>query len=411
AHRVTGGLPLGARATKAERVGPELWSLDRVDQRALPLDGYFKYGGSSAAATGEGVTIYVVDSGINVNHQEFQPYGGGPSRASYGYDFVDEDAEASDCDGHGTHVAASAVGLGVGVAKAAKVVAVRILDCSGSGSVTTTVAALDWVAAHAVKPAVVTLSLGISVGSWSKTLEDAARNLILDYGIPIVVASGNSGVDACYVAPANVPQVITVGGSDVAHKNVSMAALVGQRTLAPPAKSVSDSLEGSLVAQSVEAPSQLASLQAEQAGALELASLVECQAGLSSGADGPASALSQQRDTLYRWSNTGSCVDLFAPGVDVYSACGGERRCDAVGPHSYSLLSGTSMAVPQVAGLVAQFMQYRPEASPEEIHAAVVEGATQGVLDESLFEKGTPNRLLHTRIFPDEEEVQAAQGP
>jgi subtilisin family serine protease len=52
-----------------------------------------------------------------------------------------------------------------------------------------------------VAPAVVTLSLGIQVGSWSRVLEDAVRSLINDHGVTVVVAAGNSGVDACYVSP------------------------------------------------------------------------------------------------------------------------------------------------------------------------------------------------------------------
>ena len=51
-----------------------------------------------------------------------------------------------------------------GVAKEAEVVAVRILDCTGSGTISDTVAGLDWVAANHKSPAVVTLSLGIQVG-------------------------------------------------------------------------------------------------------------------------------------------------------------------------------------------------------------------------------------------------------
>lgn len=48
--------------------------------------------------------------------------------------------------GAGTHVAGTAIGLQVGVAKEAEVVAVRILDCTGSGTISDTVAGLDWVA-------------------------------------------------------------------------------------------------------------------------------------------------------------------------------------------------------------------------------------------------------------------------
>lgn len=51
--------------------------------------------------TGQGATIYVVDSGVRMTHQEFGDWHGGPSRAVSGYDFVDDDTDASDCDGHG----------------------------------------------------------------------------------------------------------------------------------------------------------------------------------------------------------------------------------------------------------------------------------------------------------------------
>lgn len=51
----------------------------------------------------------------------------------------------------------------------------------------------------------VTLSLGIQVGSWSRVLEDAVRSLTNTHGVTVVVASGNSGVDACYVAPGETP--------------------------------------------------------------------------------------------------------------------------------------------------------------------------------------------------------------
>ena len=55
-------------------------------------------------------------------------------------------------------------------------------------------------------------------------------------------------------------------------------------------------------------------------------------------------------EDIYRWSNTGPCIDIFAPGVDIFSACGGPSRCEVVDDHSYTYASGTSMAVPHVAG-------------------------------------------------------------
>lgn len=99
------------------------------------------------------------------------------------------------------------------------------------------------------------MSLGVSIGRWSRSLEDSVKTLINTHGISVVVASGNSGVDSCFVAPANVPETITVAASNLATK-------FGQTQ--------QDDEEG-----------------------------------------------------MYRWSNTGKCVDVFAPGEDIYGACGG----------------------------------------------------------------------------------------
>lgn len=79
-------------------------------------------------------------------------------------------------------------------------------------------AALDWVAANAVKPAVVSLSLGVPAGSWSKPMEDAIVHMTDTVGIPVVVASGNSAKDSCGVAPARAATAITVAASNMPTK-------------------------------------------------------------------------------------------------------------------------------------------------------------------------------------------------
>lgn len=186
------------------------WGLDRVDQRAMPLDQTFAY----PDGAGGGVHVYVIDSGINPEHQEFAGRIG-ESRNFSGSALVlgGGDPEAwQDCNGHGTHVASTAVGTTWGVAKQAVVHAVRVLDCLGSGSGTSVLSGMEWVANNAIQPAVANLSLA-TVSGRSQAQEDAVRAMFESGTLPIV-AAGNDSADACNTSPAAEPSAVTVAASD-----------------------------------------------------------------------------------------------------------------------------------------------------------------------------------------------------
>ncbi|WFE25248.1 S8 family serine peptidase [Solwaraspora sp. WMMD791] len=179
------------------QLNPPSWGLDRIDQRALPLDDSYTY-----PNTASNVHAYIIDTGIRFSHSDF----GG--RAISGYDAVDG-GSADDCNGHGTHVAGTVGGTAYGVAKGVTLVGVRVLNCAGSGTNAGVIGGVDWVTANAVTPAVANMSLG---GGANTSLDTAVRNSI-DAGITYSLAAGNSSANACNTSPARVTEAITVGST------------------------------------------------------------------------------------------------------------------------------------------------------------------------------------------------------
>ncbi|MEW2068741.1 S8 family peptidase [Streptomyces sp. NPDC007346] len=185
----------------ATQDNPPSWGLDRVDQSETAGDNAYIYPDTA----GEGVTAYVIDTGVRVTHEDFE------GRATSGFDAVDNDDDADDGNGHGTHVAGTIAGASHGVAKKAKIVAVRVLDDSGSGTTEQVIAGIDWVAANASGPSVANMSLG---GGADPAL-DAAVQKAIAAGITFGVAAGNESRDAGQGSPARVPEAITVASSTV----------------------------------------------------------------------------------------------------------------------------------------------------------------------------------------------------
>ncbi|MCT2587802.1 S8 family peptidase [Actinophytocola gossypii] len=269
---------------------PPSWGLDRIDQRDLPLDSSYTY-----ANKGDGVTAYVVDTGVMVDHPTFE------GRATGGFDAIDGDDDVTDGHGHGTHVAGTIGGAEYGVAKGVSIVGVRVLDDSGSGTTEQVAAGIDWVAQNASGPSVANMSLG---GPADDVL-DAATQGAIDAGITFAVAAGNSSADASGFSPARVESAITVAASDDADAQAS-------------------------------------------------------------------------------FSNYGSLVDIYAPGVDITSSWNDGAT---------NTISGTSMASPHVAGAAALFLSANPDATPADVATGLTTAATPDKITNPTGD--TPNLLLY----------------
>ncbi len=156
-------------------------------------------GGNSI--TGEGITIGIIDTGVDYTHADLGGCFGTSCKVVDGWDFVNNDADPMDDNSHGTHVAAIAAGNGglKGVAPGATIYAYKVLSAAGPGTQSNIIAAVN----RSTDPNqdgdfsdhldVINLSLG-SYGRPNDAMSQAVDNSV-DLGVVAVVGAGNSGPD------------------------------------------------------------------------------------------------------------------------------------------------------------------------------------------------------------------------
>lgn len=350
-------------ANLADSVGWQMgapWGLSRLPHKHAPDGlGLTPLPYTYPRSAGKGVTVYVIDTGIDVGLTE--EFGG---RAKWGITIPRGDQDV-DGNGHGTHCAGIVGSKSYGVAKEASLVAVKVLSTEGYGSNADVIAGVAWtIRDHLSRrcssgeqassswwwrrlfpdnknkkagdgpygnlSSVVNMSLG---GGRSYALEAIVENAIRA-GIHFAVAAGNDAEDACDYSPAACPGPITVGASTSA-------------------------------------------------------------------------------DDMAFFSNHGSCVDVFAPGLNIKSTWTRYKPSDRISPpkkhkthddneRSYptKTISGTSMASPHIAGVIALYLgtdslQPGTQWTPKTLRQVILADAHAGIL--SKLPPLTPNKLASTK--------------
>jgi subtilisin family serine protease len=191
------------------------WGIARVSHGGrVPSTGLsevFKY---NSRAAGQGVYVYILDTGIYREHREFAT-----GRVREGANFVGDGTPAYvDQNSHGTHCAGTAAGNDYGIARFAALIPVKVLGASGSGATSGVIKGIEYVATnHASNggPSIGSMSLGSTADGG----KNAAITAAVRQGSVFVVAAGNSQMDACSYYPASCPDAITVGSTTIGTQN------------------------------------------------------------------------------------------------------------------------------------------------------------------------------------------------
>ncbi|MBI4439191.1 S8 family serine peptidase [Candidatus Woesearchaeota archaeon] len=303
--------------------------------RYVKADSVWKLNDTSGnKITGRGITIAVIDTGVDYTHPDLGGCLGQQCKVIGGFDFQNNDPDPMDDHGHGTHVAATAAGKGAlnGVAPDAKIYAYKVCSSTGSCSYSNIIAAIN----KALDPNsdgdlsdhadVITISLG-GGGNPNDAASQAVDNAF-DKGAFLSIAAGNSG-----------PNEKTINCPGCARKATTVAAWCRPENI---------------------------------------------MAGYCSS---PIASFSSRGPV--QWSGeTIDKPDIAAPGVGICaaewdSAWSGSRCID----NSHVSISGTSMATPHVAGAAALVKQAHPAWSPQQIKDALMKTAVDQGADK--YSQGT----------------------
>ena len=304
--------------------------------------------------TGKGVTIAVLDTGIYPHDDLIQP----TNRIVAFHDFVGGESEPYDDNGHGTHCVGNAAGNGNlsdgkygGPAPEASIIGLKVLDGQGSGRLSTIIEGLEWCIDHKEEHHIQIISLSLGAPAYESFRDDPlslASQVAWHHGIVVCAAAGNSGPDQATIStPAIDPFIITVGSTD------------------------------------------------------------------------DLNTLDRGDDYIADYSSRGPTIDSFikpdvyAPGTNIISLLSPGSGIESELPEMivddhYIQLSGTSMATPICAGIIALLLEANPSLSPNDVKS-ILKATAHPVLDDTwgYIEAGSAVEMAKNYyIQPPTEAVQ-----
>ena len=213
---------LGINLPNVPSLGGNLWGLDNTNVPEV-----WAGGNGFTGVKGAGITIAVIDTGVDLDHPEFS------GRIVAGYDFVDNDSIPDDTDGHGTHIAGTIAARdddnsGIsGVAPAANIMPVRVLGDTGEGWNSDIVAGIRW----AVNNGADVINLSLGGDRYTRSMAEALR-FATERGSVVVMAAGNDGEQSPrYPGAHAVDYGIAVGAVDRNQNFAAFSNKAGSSTL------------------------------------------------------------------------------------------------------------------------------------------------------------------------------------
>lgn len=194
-------------------------SLDTSTQQISATEAWSMANNSGDLLLGTGVTIAVIDTGVDYLHPDLGGCFGSTCKVIGGYDFVHFDSDPMDDNGHGTHCASTAAGIGSypGVAPGAKILAYKVLDEYGYGYASTIIqaiqAAMDPNGDGDTSDHVDVISMSIGGYGYSEDDESLAVDNATSVGVVSAIAAGNSGPYGSVESPGTAATAITVAAA------------------------------------------------------------------------------------------------------------------------------------------------------------------------------------------------------